>query len=72
MEPFRMGQVAIVFTENKYEKEALKVIADATEKFPNEFKLWELLFNSSVATEAQKTAAKLQMKRLDPLNPTLK
>jgi O-antigen ligase len=72
MEPFRMAQVAIVLGDNKFEEEALSVITDATKKFPNDFKLWELLTKSPKATEEQKNEALLQMKRLDPLNPNLK
>ena len=72
MEPFRMAQVAIVLEDNKYEKESLSVITDATKKFPDDFKLWELLAKSPKATKEQKIEALLQMKRLDPLNPNLK
>ena len=47
-------------------------ITDATKKFPDDFKLWELLAKSPKATKEQKNEALLQMKRLDPLNPNLK
>ena len=72
MDPLRMGQVALVLADNKYEKEALNVITDATKRFPEEFKVWDLLAKAPNATVAQKTEALAQMKRLDPLNPNLK
>ena len=72
MDPLRMGQVALVLADNKYEKEALNVITDATKRFPEEFKVWDLLAKAPNATVAQKAEALAQMKSLDPLNPNLK
>jgi len=72
MEPFRMGQVASVLATNKYEKESLDVILDTVKRFPDEYKIWELLANAPQATAKQKAQALEQMKRLDPLNPNLK
>ena len=72
MEPLRMGQVASVLAGNKYERESLEVILDTVMKFPDEYKIWELLANAPQATAEQKAQALEQMKRLDPLNPNLK
>ena len=72
MDPLRMVQVASVLADNKFEKGALSVISDATIKFPNDYRVWELLAKVPIATPEQKKEALLQMKRLDPLNPNLK
>ena len=71
-DPLRMGQVALILQENKLAAESLTLTMDATKKFPNEFKIWQILAQAPNATEAQVAEAKLQMKRLDPNNPNLK
>jgi hypothetical protein len=45
---------------------------DATERFPETYDVWVALSSMNKATEAQKAQALSQLKRLDPLNPTLK
>jgi hypothetical protein len=44
----------------------------AVEKFPNNFFAWKLLFNTPNVTDVEKAKAKLEMLRLDPLNPEFK
>jgi hypothetical protein len=71
-EPLRMGQVAVALDENKLNDQGLQVAVDATERFPDNYVVWATLNSMTMATEAQRGQALTQMKRLDPLNPTLK
>ena len=64
--------VANILLDNKLEKESLQTIRDGVKTFPNTFELWRLLSIEPIATSVEITEANLQMKRLDPLNPTLK
>ena len=71
-EPMRYGQVGLVLQANKLDAQAQIVIDAALLKFPNEFGLWSFASKLSTATPEQIAKAKVEMKRLDPLNPTLK
>jgi O-antigen ligase len=68
----RMIQVSMTLNENKLESQGLEVALDAIEKFPNNYGVWATLYAMTGASEQQKADALTQMKRLDPLNPTLK
>ncbi len=68
----RMIQVAMTLNDNKFEDQALQVAVDAVERFPDNYSVWSTLSVMKKATEEQKAQALAQMKRLDPLNPTLK
>ncbi len=72
VDPSRMIQVATTLNQNKLEDQGLKVALDAVERFPDNYGVWSTLNSMNKATEAQKTQALAQMKRLDPLNPNLK
>jgi O-antigen ligase len=72
LDPTRMIQVAGTLNENKLEAQGLEVALDATESFPDYYGVWESLYSMKSATAEQKADALVQMKRLDPLNPTLK
>jgi O-antigen ligase len=72
LDPSRMIQVAGTLNENKLEVQGLEVALDATESFPNNYAVWAILYSMKSASEEQKAQALEQMKRLDPLNPTLK
>jgi uncharacterized protein YqcC (DUF446 family) len=67
-----MIQVAKALSENKLEDQGLQVALDAVERFPDNFGVWATLNSMTTATEEQRAQALAQMKRLDPLNPTLK
>jgi O-antigen ligase len=71
-DPSRFAQVASILSENKLDVQALQVAADATEKFPNSYSVWNILSKLNNASGEQKDQALSQMKRLDPLNPDLK
>ena len=72
LDPTRMIQVAGTLNENKLEAQGLEVALDATESFPDYYGVWASLYSMKSATAEQKADALAQMKRLDPLNPTLK
>jgi hypothetical protein len=72
VEPARMIRVAIALNENKLEDQALQVAVDATERFPDTYDVWVALDSMNKASEDQRAQALSQLKRLDPLNPTLK
>jgi hypothetical protein len=68
----RFIYVATALRDNKFEKEALEVIKDAAEEFPDTFEVWNLYSNLPNASSVEIAFAKAEMKRLDPLNPELK
>lgn len=68
----RMIQVAMTLNENKLEAQGLEVALDATQSFPDNYGVWGTLRMMKNASPEQKQEALVQMKRLDPLNPTLK
>jgi len=68
----RMGEVAILLSQNKLEKEALGLTRDIVKKFPDSFEGWRYISQLPGSTEEEKTFAKKEMKRLDPNNPDLK
>jgi len=72
LEQLRMVEIAKAFNDQKLENEALQIILDAKDRFPNSFYVWRALYYMKAATPEQKQEALKQMKRLDPLNPTLK
>jgi O-antigen ligase len=72
VDPSRMIQVAGTLNENKLDAQGLEVALDAAESFPDNYTVWAILYSMKSASEEQKAQALAQMKRLDPLNPTLK
>ena len=72
LDAVRMIQVSLTLDENKLGAQALKVSVDATEKFPDNYSVWAALNAMKSASDQQRSDALVQMKRLDPLNPTLK
>ena len=68
----RAVQISQTLENNGYKNEALSVIQRASEAFPDSYEVWKVYSLLSTATPAQVSAAKAQMKRLDPNNPELK
>ena len=68
----RMGQVAVFLANNGRQKEALDITSAGVNRFPDDYELWRITSELSVATSDQKFEALTQMKRLDPHNPNLK
>ena len=67
----RLLHVATLLRDNKLDAEAIVVVRDATVGYPDSFDLWQLWTSIPSATPAEVTAAKAQLKRLDPFNPDL-
>jgi O-antigen ligase len=72
LDPSRMIQVSMTLNENKLEAQGLEVALDAVAQFPENYGVWAALSTMKNASAEQKAQALAQMKRLDPLNPTLK
>jgi len=72
LEQLRMVEVAGAFNDQQLEKEALAITLDAIDRFPNSFYVWRALYYMKAASPEQKQEALMQMKKLDPLNPTFK
>lgn len=68
----RSAQIALILNENKLPDQALAVVQDAKDKFPDSYDVWKVLASLSNAPAADVAEAKAQMKRLDPNNPDLK
>lgn len=71
-EASRMIQVAMTLNDNKFETQGLEVAVDAVAKFPDNYGVWVTLSTMKSASVEQKAQAFREMKRLDPLNPSLK
>lgn len=68
----RMGEIAILLTQNKLDAEALVLAQEITARFPDSFQAWRLISQLSTSTDDDKVEAVQEMKRLDPNNPDLK
>ena len=71
-EASRMILVAMTLNDNKFETQGLEVAVDAVAKFPDNYGVWVTLSTMKSASAEHKAQAFREMKRLDPLNPTLK
>jgi hypothetical protein len=67
----RFIYVATALKINKFDAEALNVIRDAAEEFPDTFEIWDLYASLPNASSIEIAHAKAEMKRLDPFNPSL-
>ena len=72
MEVSRMGEIAILLSQNQLDKDALQIAKDLTAKFPDSYEGWRLINSLSTSTPSEKKKAMIEMKRLDPNNPDLK
>lgn len=65
----RVMQASDLHSRSNIPKTGLELARYAVEKFPNNFFAWKLLYNTPGVTVAEKAQAKLELHRLDPLNP---
>lgn len=70
-DPTRSNQIASILVSNSLNKEALSIARLTTKQFPNNFDAWKVLFQIPSVPEGEKAMALKEMKKLDPLNPTL-
>jgi hypothetical protein len=66
------AQIEAVLANSVFEEEALFIARDSAERFPDTFDHWKIIASVESSTPEEKKFALAQMKRLDPLNPTLK
>jgi O-antigen ligase len=74
LEPFdsrRMLYAASVLERNKFYKESREIALAATQSFPDSFEVWSFLLSLTNSTDEDKAKSRAEMKRLDPLNPSL-
>jgi O-antigen ligase len=64
--------VASILANNKLQKEALEILMMKRADFPDCFELWAAIATLSQSDPGLANESKRQMKRLDPLNQTLK
>jgi len=60
--------VDLLFSNN-LQQQGLKLVTSGLEEFPNSYGLWRSKFSYRYVTEVEKSEAKSQLHRLDPLNP---
>lgn len=65
-------QASDLHSRSKIPETGLELARYAVEKFPNNFFAWRLLSTTPGVTDAEKAQAKLELHRLDPLNPEFK
>jgi len=68
----RMGEIALLLTQNKLDAEALTMSKEIISRYPDSFQAWRLISQLSTSTPREKEEAFEEMKRLDPNNPDLK
>jgi O-antigen ligase len=67
----RMLYAASVLERNNFYKESREIAMAATQSFPDSFEVWSFLLSLTYSTDEDKAKASAEMKRLDPLNPSL-
>jgi O-antigen ligase len=68
----RVVQIAQNLENNGFSSQALELVESASISFPDYYEVWNVFSQISKASPQQKAHALAQMKRLDPMNPTLK
>jgi hypothetical protein len=68
---FKYGQIVGVFESNGFSDLAHKYALKAIEFNPDSYELWRNLTFLKRTTQKEKYLALANMKRLDPLNPTV-
>jgi hypothetical protein len=68
----RSAQVGSILNQNNLTEEALAVVREARIKFPDSYEVWKVFSAIPNKSAAEAEEVRVQMKRLDPLNPTLK
>ena len=65
-------QTATAFRDAAFYEQSLEVTKTLLARYPDSYRGWEILASLPNVSESEVNKAKAQMKRLDPLNPTLK
>jgi O-antigen ligase len=72
LDAVRVMQASDSHSRSNIPETGLELARYAVEKFPNNFFAWKLLSKTPGVTDAEKAQAKLELHRLDPLNPEFK
>jgi|688.fasta_scaffold187735_2 O-antigen ligase len=64
--------VARVMLLNNYNREAIQILRDATDRYPDSTELWKIWLTAPTASVDEIQKAKSNLKRLDPYNPNLR
>jgi predicted Zn-dependent protease len=65
-------EVAYILAQAKFPDLAVEILKTGLSESPDNFGMWRLLTEIPTVSDEEKAEARLQMKRLDPLNPNLK
>jgi hypothetical protein len=57
---------------NNYNREAIQILRDATDRYPDSTELWKIWLTAPTASVDEIQKAKSNLKRLDPYNPNLR
>ena len=68
---YKYASAVGIFEQNKFPDQAYKYAKIAVEFNPNDFDSWKILYSISKSSPEEKADALSNMKRLDPLNPSL-
>lgn len=68
----RLYMLAGIFRNAKLDDQAVRVLRDATARYPDSYNLWLLWSTIPTASPADLAIAKARLKRLDPFNPAFK
>lgn len=68
----RLIQTAKLFESKGFDEEAIRLARIATTRYPDSTEAWELVARSKESRMQEKLRAEAELKRLDPLNPSLK
>jgi hypothetical protein len=69
---FRLAQAVELLENSNLPDLAIQYARKGVEFNPNSFSAWQMLYLSTNSTPAEKSKAKQEMVRLDPLNPSWK
>jgi len=65
-----MKTAAKIFNENSMNQFSVRILKKLTERNPDDFFAWQLLYRIS-ATPSERVLALSRMRELDPLNPEI-
>jgi hypothetical protein len=65
---YRMVNISVLFEQNKFTAQAAELVRAAVKYNPDNFDAWRVMANLSETTAEEKSIAKKNMIRLDPLN----
>jgi O-antigen ligase len=68
----RLIQTARLFESRGFHLQAINLVRISTSTFPDSTEAWQQMFGFTSSTQTEKALAKIELRRLDPLNPLYK